>query len=179
MKIELELDLDKHLARHIGYDEEGEPVQHPTTVEDIVIGLAAEKVAAAAYAADKQYDGLRARVTRITDETIREMVRPAIEAALAKTTTPTDPYGNPKGEPSTLEEHIIEVTRKMLVEKRSKGYGHPERTLVQGWIVDAIDYKVARELGEALEEGKAQVKKALQDEGARIMAEAIGKMAKA
>lgn len=84
MKIELDLDLNAHLARHIGYDEDGDIVQQPTTLEDVV----------------------------------------------------------------------------------------------QQWIHEAVNHKVARELGEALDEGKAQVKAALQSEGARIMAEAIGKMAR-
>lgn len=176
MKIELELDLDKHLAQHYGYDEEGEPVQQPTTLEDIVIGMVAQQVRATLITDDTKRH-LNDRVRGIRDEEVRAAIRPLIEEALTRSIQPTDIYGNPKGEATTLAEVITKEAKTALTVPKEHGYGKPKRTLIQEIIADAVNTQFRRELDEAITEGKKAVAKALRDEGAAVIQKTIERMA--
>jgi hypothetical protein len=176
MKIELDLDLNAHLARHIGYDEEGEPLQHPTTIEDVVLGLAADKIART-VTADQAKAYLLDRVTRLRDEVIREELRPLVVDALERSVQPTDPYGNPKGEATTLAEVITRIAKEEMTAPRDQGYGRQKRTLVQQIIAEHVDAKFKTELGKELDAGKAEVRSALREQGAALIQQAIEKAA--
>lgn len=172
--IELELDLDKHLALHLGYDEDGEPVQEATTVEDVVLGLAANKLLASSVKAEAS-SFLRQRVESIRDEEIRAQIRPLITEALTKSLQPTGAYGEPKGEPTTLSEIIAKQALAELQTPRDQGYGRQKRTLVHEIIGKEVDHKFTAELKKEIEAGKEQVRRVLREQGAALIAEAVEK----
>ena len=178
MKIEFDLDLDKHLANHIGYDEDGEPVQQATTLEDVVLGMVAQRLTQTVIT-DESKRHLYDRVARIRDEEIREQIRPLIAEALTRSIQPTDHYGNPKGEPTTLAEVITREAKTALTVPKEGGFGKPKRTLVQEVIADAVTVQFRKELGEDIEEGKKAVRAALRKEGAEVLRATIERMAKA
>lgn len=178
LKIELELDINGHLARHLGYNEEGEPIQQPTTLEDVVLGMAAERLVRS-VTADEAKRYMRERISAIRDEEIRAAIRPLIEEALTRSIQPTDHYGNPKGEPTTLAEVITKEAKTAVTVPKEHGYGKPKRTLIQEIIADAVDLQFHRELGEAIAEGKKAVLAAVRDEGAAVIQKTIERMAKA
>lgn len=179
VKLELTLNLDQNLARFRGYDHEGEPVEGPTTLEDLVIQLAADTVADR-VTKDSQWDQHRQRVQTVRDEIIREKLEPLIEQALTRSLQPTDSYGQPKGEPTTLAEVIVGKATEMLTKQARVGRYPDERTAtqVQAWISEAVDRHVKAELSKALEEAKAEVKAAVRKQGAAVIAETIERMAK-
>lgn len=174
IKIELELDLDQYLARSMGYDEDGEPVTEPTTVEDVILGLAANKLLASSA---KQEAGswLLTRVQSIRDEEIREQIRPLITEALTKALQPASVYGEPKGEPTTLAEIITKQALAELRTPRDQGYGHQKKTLVQEMITKEVTSSFTAELKKELEAGKEQVRKVLREQGAALIEQAIEK----
>ena len=175
-KIEIDLDLNAHLARHGGYDEDGEPVSSPTTIEDVVLGLAAQKIVTSILTSEaKSY--LHSAVQRIRDDEIREQLRPLIADALARSVQPTDHFGNPKGEPTTLAEVITKQAKAEATAPRDQGYGKPKRTLVQEIVAKEVDRTFRAELAKELEAGKAEVRKALREQGAAILQQAIEKAA--
>lgn len=178
MKIELELDLAGHLARHIGYNEDGEPVQEPTTLEDVVLGMAAQSIAGTVVA-DEAKDYLRQRVYNLRDAEIREQLRPLVAEAIARSIQPTDPFGNPKGDPTTLAEVITKEAKTALTVPKESGYGNPKRTLIQQIIADEINTTFRKELADAVAEGKKAVAAALRAEGAVVIQQTIERMAKA
>lgn len=174
IKIELELDLNHHLARSIGYDEDGEIVQEATTVEDIVLGLAANKLVQSIVTKEAS-DYLRQTVERIRDEEIRAQIRPLIAEALTKALQPASAYGEPKGEPTTLAEVIAKRALAELQLPRDQGYGRQKRTLAQEIIAKELDHKFTAELKKEIEAGKEQVRKVLREQGAALIEQAIEK----
>lgn len=179
LEVTLTIDLDKHLARHVGYDEDGEPVQEATTVEDVVLGLAASKIAASAIntAVKDEYNGLRTMVRQVAESEIRERLRPLIDEALTRSIQPTNPYGEATKEPMTFSEVIIQTARDMLTKTTSTGYNKPQRTLVQNWLHDEAEAVIKKELAAALKEAKVEVVSAVRAKGAEILQETITRSA--
>lgn len=120
---------------------------------------------------------IRDRVRAIRDDEIREAVRPSIEEALTKAIQPTDVYGTPKGEPVTLREHIVQTASDWLTKKSSERYGEKAMSPAERLIKEEVTRVFDREVKAALDDAKAQVMAAVQQEGARVLAETIARMA--
>lgn len=174
LTLTLNLDLDRHLIAYRGTTDEGEALVEPQTVEDIVLDLAASKVAALVASEDKR--DLRRRVQAISDEVIRERVVPLIEEAVTRALQPTDVYGQPKGQPTTLAEVITaKATRQLKASNPSNRSQSP--TVLDDFIARNVRSALTRELTAALTEAQAEVTTVVRQEGAAVLEAAITRLA--
>lgn len=177
------LDLEAHLARHIGYDENGEPVQGPTTIEDIVLGLVADKLVERVVnhgnvQGRPYWEDIRSRVKSVKDEVIRERVAPLVEQAMTEPIQRTDDFGVPRGEPTTLRAEILKTAQSWLSSPDpSYSADRVRKSRVQKLIADEVDRALTSELKAAVTAAKAEVTAAVQEKGAAVLAETIVKMA--
>lgn len=162
-------------------DSDGDPTEEPLDLLGAVFNDVARQLLAElrnrATGSDI-YGGLRQRIDAIRDEEIREAVRPAITEALTKAVQPTNHYGEAQGEPKTLHETIVEKATAWLTTAKGDYYAKDKRTPIQAYIEDEVQKAFTKELRAEMEKAKAQVVKAVQDEGARVLAETIARMAK-
>lgn len=172
--VNLTLDLDKHLARYAGYDADGEPVQEPTTIEDVVLHMATREFVQSLDRDVKSEVGRRVR--EIRDEEIRRQVAPLIEEAIAKSVQETDSYGNPKGEPRTMAE-IIVAEAKTALSKPKDPYARNKGTLVEEFVRAEVAAAFTKELKQAADAAKAEVLAAVKERGAEVLASTISAMA--
>ena len=171
-EITLTLDLDKHLARYVGYDADGEAVQEPTTIEDVVIQMAARQFV---ESLDRDVKSeVSRRVKEIRDEVIREQVRPLVVEAIERSVQATDAYGNPKGEPKTMAEVIVQTATDSL--RKTDRYTNGGRTLVEEFIRTEVGAAFAKELKQAADAAKAEVLAAVKERGGEVLAATISAM---
>lgn len=141
--------------------------------------------AAARRLLDEQTDAaaeFRSRVRRISDEEIKAAIAPIIAEALEEAIQPTNAYGQPTGEKTTLREVIIRAVMADLQQaarNTSSSSGRPVPTMLQNIIGNEIAKAVQEDLREAMNEARAEVKAAVQAKGAEILTETIEKLAKA
>lgn len=178
-EITLSLDLDSYLAVHRGYDEDGESIQSPTTVEDIVLRIAADSIVRHVMRDGYDWRGdLRNRVGSIRDDLIAEKLRPDIDAAFAGPVQKTNTYGDPVGEPVTMREVIVGRVEEWLKSSDRDSYRNPKGlTKPQQLIAEEVDRVLAREMKEAIAAAKAEVVAAVQAKGAELLAQTIAAMA--
>lgn len=172
--VTVSIDLDEHLRGQTHYDADGETYSEPTTLEDVVLAEVVRTVVAK-LVTDDLYRGLRQKVLEIRDEVIREAVTPLVTEAIEASVQPTDHYGEPKGEPTTLRAIIVKNAQDYLSKPSGGDYNRKALAPVQAFIAAEVASTVTKELREALDAGKAEVKQALQEQGAKLIAEAIAK----
>lgn len=183
--ITIELNLDDHLARHLGYDEDGEHVQGPMTVEDLVLGLVAQKLVrnvvdrAAGKGRDGWYDSLGRKVAEIRDTLIAEQLEPLVREALEGEYRATNGFGEPVGQPTTLRSVIAKQVDDWLNSRDGDTYRNPKRlTRLSALVAEQVDKAMTKELSAAVADAKAQVVAAVKAKGAEVLAKTIADMAK-
>ena len=128
----------------------------------------------------KDRDGYRTLLDRINqtrDAIIREMVTPVVADALTAPIQRTNSYGEPvKGEPSTLREIIIAEAMKVITGP-ADNYGNRNETRLQVAIRKEVESTWEREIKGAIDAAKAEVRKAVQEKAAGILAKTIQEMA--
>lgn len=181
LELTITLDLDGHLAGEQIYDDEGDPAGAvPTTLESVVLGMAAKQLADRAVRdAESGYPGLRDRVKRIRDEAIRAQVEPLITEALSAPMRVTNSFGEPTGSETTLRALIAEqATAALKVSDTRNPNRFPERdTTLTKFIRDEIDRALKAELKKALDEAKAQVLARVQEAGGEVIADTLKRAA--
>ena len=185
--IRVEIDLDQ-LTREANarWDDEGSRIG-PSSLLELIVDEAARKLAERALDTEikEDYRSLKERVRRTTDETIRGHVEPLIQQALDQVADerlhprPRHYGDSDTPEPRTLDQVVVDTAKKWLTEKVSTGshYNDPQVPRVTGFIKGAVDRSIKNELQKALDEGKEQVRKALQAQGAQLLQEAIERQA--
>lgn len=120
----------------------------------------------------------RDRVQRALQAKIDEHVTGLLDEALHEALQPTDHFGKPKGEPKTMEEIIVaQVDDFLRRATRSDNYDRSP-ALVDKHLQDAVSKVVKKELSEALNEAVANVRAAVEAEGARMLGATLFKLAK-
>jgi hypothetical protein len=172
----IDLDLDQHLVRHIGYDEDGEERTAPQTLEDVVIGQVVEELVNRAVR-DQQsgYSGLRKRVEDITREEISAAVRPLVAKALEGPIRRTNSYGEVLDRnPTTLRDMIFEqVTKALTKGSQQDRYGQRSTSVLSDLVKEHVDRILAKELKGEIDKAKAEVVGAVRAKGAEVLAETI------
>ena len=176
IKLNLELNLDQHLIRFRGYNQDGEEVVEPQTVEDIVLDLAAQRVAAQVEK-DVKVE-LAQRLRDLTDTEIRERVQPLIVEAMARPFRRSNPYGEATGPETTLREEITRVALDQLTKPTRDRYGSDSTTFVQSFIKEAVQKELKAELKVALDDAKAQVRAAVTTQAAEMIQQTIASLAR-
>lgn len=175
-QITVQLDLDELLAGYRRVGPDGEE-SGPVSMTDAIVSDAARQLVERLVRDTDRYGALLAQVNAARDAAIMERLLPLIDVALSRAIQPTNGYGQPVGEPTTLTDVIVQKATKALTEKRSKGYGKPETTLVDEILDESMRRTIGSELREAIQEARAQVHAAVREQGATVIAETIERMA--
>lgn len=150
--INLNVDFkDIDLATEIGrvVDEEGDVVGQSTLAGAVVQKLAAE--------ASRQYrHELAQRVRDIRDEEIRLAIAPEIAEALNEPFRRTNAYGEPKGDPVTMREYIVEVVHQWMNE-RADSYRSEKGTNIQALVRAQVEAAFKAEIAEAVKAAREAV----------------------
>lgn len=177
MTLEIELDLNRYLVRHVGYAADGEPIEEAQTIEDVILDRAAELMSVRAANAEKTgYSTLRDRVSRISDDEIRARVVPLVEEAMTTPIRRTNTFGEPTGEATTLRDQIVKVAQDYL-SKPVDHYSRDKGTVVQQFIAAEVKKAVDAELKEALAAAKTEVAAAVKNHAATMIQKTITELA--
>lgn len=176
------LDLDRKLAGETYVDADGDYAgTGPTTLEDVVLGMAAKELADRAVRdrTDGPYNTLKDRVQSIRDEVIREQIEPLITDALSRPIKRTNSFGESVGEETTIRALIAEKAEDALKVSNTR---NPNRfrdtdTTLTKFIADEVDRALKAELKKSLDEAKAQVLARVQEAGGEVIADTLKRAA--
>ena len=174
IQITVELDLDKYLSTHHGYDRDGEPITEPATIESLLLEQAA-RIIAQRVDRDEARE-LTRRAQAVLDEVLRERIAGLAIEALAQAVRPTDEFGTPKGQPQTLAELIQKKVVAQLKTTSRDGYSR-NRTVMDEVLEEEVRRTVRKELDAELKAAKEQVAAAVREQGAQLISETIQKLA--
>lgn len=182
IQLTVEVDLDAYLARYgPTINEDGDRQTEPVTIEDVVIDQAARALLtdATQFALKDEWGTLRRRINEVTVDAIREAVAPLIAEALTRAVQPTNQFGEQTGSPVTLTERIVAAAEEQLrrPDRTRSSFDRSPKTTLEELVAEATSSAVRKELAGALEAGKAEVKAALQQQGAALLAETITRTA--
>jgi hypothetical protein len=172
----IDLDLDQHLVRFTGYDEDGEERTAPQTLEDVVIGQVVSTLVAMAVRDEHSgYRDLRKRVEEVTREEITAAVRPMVAEALEGPIRRTNSYGEVLDRnPTTLRDMIFEqVTTALTKGSRQDTYGRQSKSVLSDLVQEHVERILAKELKGEIDKAKAEVVGAVRAKGAEVLAETI------
>lgn len=184
VNIDLEIDLrDVMLPGHRGYDEDGEPVPAPRSVEEALFEAAAVSLANKAIE-DKEgrqayRETLRDRAREILEQKINERAGEMVEQALDQSFQPTNQFGQPTGDPITFQEYVTTRIEKWLHEQDptdKSAMGGRRRTNIEGIISNAIDTKFRQKLNEQVNKGRDEVLGTMREKASEIMAETMTRL---
>jgi hypothetical protein len=163
------IDLSTVIGNEIGWfnPETEETEYRPRTLGDLVAQRLAEKIWSATDERRQTYIAVR----QARDLIIREQVKPLIEKALTGEIRLTNAFGEPAGNPTTLNALIMDEAKKVIAGSRSD-YGRGQ-TMAQKIIADEVGATFIRELTEAMAAEKAKVVAAVRAKGAELIAEAV------
>lgn len=177
--ITLQLDLDRHLIGDTYTDPEtGEPTAGPTTLEDVVLHMAAQqlvdRVINQQTGKGGWFDSLSKKVGTIRDDVIRARLEPLIEEAVTASVQPTNGLGEATCAPTTLRSIIVERGTQYLQGRESNPGRNPGRkTRLQAIIDDSVDRAFKRDLQAAIDAGKAEALGAIRAAAADVVAGTI------
>jgi hypothetical protein len=179
--IKVEVDLNELVVGTRWTGDPDDPTEERLDLVGVVIEEAARQIVVQVRnQATKNgvYDGLRERVQRIRDEEIRAAITPAIHEALTTALQPSDPYGQPKGEPKSLHEIVVEQAIKAIQTPVKDHYSRDSGlTPAQVFIRDEVRTAFTKELKAELDQAKADVLKAVRAEASKVMADTIARLA--
>ncbi len=178
--ITITLDLDNLIIgqRYGGGDDGdgGGPITFMEGVTEEVARLVFSTIKSGAMS--DTYQQMTRRAAEIRDEEIREAIRPAVIEAIESSMQPTDSYGNPKCEAKTLHELIVEQAKKAITAKDSDSYSRTKGlNIVEQFIASEVKSALDKELKDTMEQAKADVLRAVQDQGAKVLSDTIAKLA--
>lgn len=182
----VELDFTPYLSRRTSYNPEtDEEYTEQVTFEGLIVDRIARQlyetaIASASKGEDRYgYWGLKYKVQEITEEVIRENVTALVLAELEKALAPTC-SDDPDAPPKTLKDRIVELAKDQLTLREPNNNYNGSRqkgSLLYEAVMAATSREINKELGEALNAGKEQVKKALRDTGAQLLADTLAAQA--
>lgn len=173
IKLDLTLDLDHSLRSFHGFDRDGEAVAGPTTVEELVVIAAADRLIERQMARGSR--PLANMIDEVRTEEIRARVVPMVEAALAGPVQRTDTWGAPNGAPTTIPELVAGQVSEYLTRPLPGRRSDDRRTSLQTFIADEVEKAVTGELRAALDEAKATVRQAVVAQAAEVIQETIAR----
>jgi len=100
------------------------------------------------------WDSIRERVQRVTDEEIREHVRPLITEALTRPFRQTNSFGEPVGQETTLSSVIVDEARKAF--KARTDYGS-NQTVLQKLVAEEVQKAFKTVIADEVKAARAMV----------------------
>jgi hypothetical protein len=98
---------------------------------------------------------IRERVQRVTDEEIREHVRPLITEALTRPFRQTNSFGEPVGGETTLSSVIVDEARKAF-KVRADNYGSSQ-TVLQKLVAEEVQQAFKTVIADEVKQARALV----------------------
>lgn len=121
----------------------------------------------------------RKRVENIADAEILRQIEPLVEEALEAAVQPTDGFGNPRGEPTTLHMVVVKrVTEELKTAGQRDSVSRHRENLLDQIVGREVSRVVGEDLREAMKEARRQVRDAVEKKGAEILAETIHGLAR-
>lgn len=170
IELTFSLDIDQYLVRFNGYDQDGEEVVEPQTLEDVLLERAAAMLST--RVAKDVTKELSTRLRQITDEAIRTQVVPIVEKTLATPFRRSNAYGEPSGPETTMRDEIVRVATEYLT-KPADNYHSERGTAVQAFIKAEVEKAMKAELKAALDEAKTQVRTAVTEQAASLITQTL------
>ncbi len=164
-------------AGYQNMDDEGN-ASGPVSIRDAIIHEAARLALKRGDWDSTDAEGrrhLRERIAAIRDEEIRALVTPLIREAMTGSVQKTNEYGEPRGEPVSMTAVIMDEVRKALTINPNSTYRN-ERSALTNVMREHIDTVITRELMTEVNAAKSKVVKAIQDQGAKFIAETVASM---
>lgn len=119
---------------------------------------------------DDEGFGISAEIKRRREELIDEAIKPMVDELLEKPIQLTNGYGEPKGEPVTLTEVVMERITAHLNQKTRYG---SEKTNLDEMIDKMIGYGLKGELQKLVDQAKGQIRAAVKEKAAQVIAETV------
>lgn len=179
--LEITLDLSDHLARHVGYDEDGEPSQEPMTVEDLVLGLAARRLvdqllgSTARYGKDDPARALRQTILSTAEGMAAARVEQYVEAAFDQLIHETTDDGR-EVLSHTLRDAIVKATEaatKLRPAKERANSFRNDLTVLERIVVEQVDRAVGKEIKAEIQSVKDKVRAEVSRKAADAIADAL------
>lgn len=176
LHIEFDLDLDRYMRVGRGMDADGEPLEGPTSLEEVVVERAAQIIAA--QAARDARRSLENQAEVLLQQVVEDAVEPEVRRLLDEGVRPSNRFGEPTGEPRTLREEIARLAEEALRVRPNNDRRFPsDRTTMERVIVEEVDKALAGDLRDAAREARGQIRAALEEKGAEVMRETIERLA--
>lgn len=173
-----DVDLDSEIGRHHAVQvAEDEWRDEPMTLRDAVVSEIARQ--ALARETREGWQPLSAEIKNVRADLLRELLRPALAEALTKPLTPTDAFGQPKGETTTLTEIITRQFRELLAERVDSRGSVDRYSRDKGWtrlewmIRTSVEAVVKDELAGEITAAREELRATLQQVAAAKLAETV------
>lgn len=182
IKVDLELTLDTVVGeqrhRQVGEDEW---TSEPMTLLDAIIQVAAERVVAQVDSAARERHGYgySSILTSKIEPEIDRRVGAIVDGLMAKTLQRTDTLGRPKGEPTSLEDLVLERAEAWLNAHDRDSYSNSRQgTRLEKALASLIDREMQKALDQTMANAKQQALARLapvaQESISKAVAEALG-----
>lgn len=156
--LNLTINLDEDLGE---FNENGELVMSGTmseAIRDRVVQLTVQRLMG------KDERQLRNEVTELVREIVRAEVGERVAEILGGVIQPTDPWGNPKGEPTSINQLVQEAATKwMEAPKRDRSYNQNAGNMGE-LVEDLVKDAVAKDLKPTIDAARKQVQTAIIDQ---------------
>lgn len=175
---EVSIDLNEALRPSYRPDREGEYYEDaPPDLQSAIFDAVVQAIAAKIIedAPKDFYPSLRARAKERLEATMGAQAADMVEEALTHVVVETDTFGQPKGQPRTFREYMVERIEKWLREPTkdsSASYGNRPSN-AQHIIGRVLDRKFTTEVTKAVEAGKEQALAVVKATAAEAMGKAL------
>lgn len=182
--VQVTVNLDQALSRRrrvVTYTSDGPYEEHydePATLEDLVLDGVIAALIEQATQDKSMWTGLTHRIGQIRDELLAKLLEPILADALTRAIQPTNRMGEGVCEATTLTDLIAAKGEAWLGESVSTSRGGRQTRITQ-IINEALDRTLTAELRGALDKGKAQIKDALTNHAATLLADTLARQADA
>jgi hypothetical protein len=157
--------LDTVIGTHL--IDRGDDEEHvPFTLRDLIVKEFLRKMAV-----DSTFESLRRAIESIRQTVIREIVEETVRAILAEPFTPTNAYGEKRGELWTLREHIAaQAAAALKVRTEIRGGGYGTESVVDKVIREETGSVLSKELAAAMKEERTKAVALMHAKAAEVIA---------
>jgi hypothetical protein len=167
--IDVRLKLTTELPeRYLGTGEDG-PQYGPMTLADAIVSEAARLILLELR--DDARKAFKAATDAAIAEVTRETVAEVVRATLAEPIQARSTYGTPQGDPLPLREHLAGEVRDALKLTRNASSRYDDSPLAK-IVHDEARKVVAEDLKAAMDTARQQVRDAIRDQAAELVAQA-------
>lgn len=174
IKLEMDISLDTLIGAEVTQGEDGPEYNGGFRLGDLVADLLAVRLAeqAGRQARDAMgYGEIRARI----ESAIDRLVEAKLDDLIEREVMPTDGFGKPTGEPTTLAEQIMKQAAAWFSKPASDRVPGTRQTNLEALVAKVVDRRVTDELKKVVQQAVADAKEQVQAVIARMFADEAAK----